>query len=108
MQFVQQVEEHFFKLALQGISQIHFTLRDVGTRVAWLAKRLDHSLGKMSSQANGAILLNLHTLIASQRLKIFQIESEVTVARKEQTPNLIAITILAIGSQPHDLALVAV
>ena len=62
----------------------------------------------MSRQGHCAIGLDLHTLVAAERLKKIEIEFEPISLRHQQVANLLAIRVFTIGSEAHHLAFIAI
>ncbi len=77
-------------------------------RLAGLAEQFFHAGGIMPRQAHGAVRQDLHPLIASQGLEVSEIKLEAAVLYRDGLADLLAVCVLAVGSQAHDLAFIAI
>src|SRR5580698_9777104 len=55
VKLIQQMEEDFLKTMLQGESQIHVALRDLGVGATRFAEQVLHALGEMTRQLHCAV-----------------------------------------------------
>ena len=59
-----------------AIGEVHIALRDFSVRLARLAKKLHHAIGKMPRQPDRSVSLNLHALIAAQGHEVVRDRAE--------------------------------
>ena len=62
----------------------------------------------MPRQADRTVFTNLHSLITSQWLEIFQIQLEAVLQQANNFADLLTVSILAVRREAHDLAFVSI
>src|SRR5260370_38587337 len=102
------MKETLLETLLQRECQVHVALRNLGVRAARLAEYILRPVRKVARQLHSAIRQDLDSLIAAERLEIAKIQSESAVRRRRDLADLVAIRVLPIRRQSHDLAFVAV
>src|SRR5690348_11603030 len=55
-----------------------------------------------------AIARDLHSLVAAERHEVIEIQLEVSVPRKDDFADGLAVSVTAIGGEAHDLAFIAI
>src|SRR5208282_607826 len=108
VKLVEQMEEHIFEAALHGVGKVHLALSDLGVRWTWMAKSLDHTIGKVVRQSNRTVRQNLHSLIAAQRFEETVVKIEAAVFWTNNFGQLFAQCVPSIRREAHNLAFIAV
>src|SRR2546423_13319070 len=102
------MKKDFFEATLHGIGQVHFALGYFGVRLARRTKEFFHAVREMPRQPDSSIGQHPHPLIAPQWLEVVEVELKTSVSKKGNFTHLLTISRLAIGSESHDFAFIAI
>src|SRR5437764_12051736 len=102
------MKKNLFKTMLNRKCQIHVALGAFRVQAARFSEQFLHFFGEVASQANRTIGQHLHSLVAAERLKVTEIQLESAIPGRDNLPDLIEISGLAIWRKAHDLALVPI
>src|SRR5882672_11402217 len=102
------MEKYLFETILHGISQVHVTLGNFGVRFAWCTKAFFHAIREMPRQPHGSVGQHAHSLIASQWLEVVEVKLKTSVSKDGNLTDLPRISWLAVRSESHDFAFIAV